>query len=644
MRYANDEPIERVADNRPGRNGVSPELQRKALEKALLAAHDFVPWHRLPDVLAILSLDIFRTRLREGNLIDAYARPEPARTRSHSRALDYRPSDGRGNDPGLPEMGAADTRFGRNMPDTPTGDADLPSPQKISDTLLHRERFIPAEGLNVIAAAWVQFQVHEWFAHKPDRSRNLRVGAHEVPGVPASLAERGARASRWFVNTETHWWDASQIYGSREELTSVLRAPRGELRMVRDAQRNLRLPQQTSGAARGRDLTGFDGGYWAGLSLLHTLFALEHNAICRGLRRRYKGLSDEDVFRKARLINAAVIAKIHTREWSTAILPHRPTRLSLLAQWDGFEKVGVELDPAALAAEINELPLPAPLKDRLAASAPLLVQGFANLPDEARLGLPGRRRAFHGTPFSLTEEFAAVYRMHPLMPDTFRVRDPDTGRAGRPEPFEELSGARTYEYVSRHGPARLWYSFATAPSGALTLHNFPVALRKLTNDDGVTVDLAALDVLRDRERGLPRYNAFRRHLSLKPIERYDELGAENVKALRSVYGRRRGKDGRWHDRVDDIDLQIGLLAEPKPEGFGFSDTAFRVFILMAARRLHCDRFYAEDFNAEVYTEFGRDWIAGRTLAGVLRQHYPALRPLLAAGANPFAPWECATGR
>lgn len=31
---------------------------------------------------------------------------------------------------------------------------------------------------------------------------------------------------------------------------------------------------------------------------------------------------------------------------------------------------------------------------------------------------------------------------------------------------------------------------------------------------------------------------------------------------------------------------IGLVAEPKPEGFGFSDTAFRIFILMASRRLN----------------------------------------------------------
>ena len=38
-------------------------------------------------------------------------------------------------------------------------------------------------------------------------------------------------------------------------------------------------------------------------------------------------------------------------------------------------------------------------------------------------------------------------------------------------------------------------------------------------------------------------------------------------------------------------LMVGLFAEPKPPGFGFSDTAFRIFILMVSRRLKSDRFF-----------------------------------------------------
>jgi hypothetical protein len=40
---------------------------------------------------------------------------------------------------------------------------------------------------------------------------------------------------------------------------------------------------------------------------------------------------------------------------------------------------------------------------------------------------------------------------------------------------------------------------------------------------------------------------------------------------------------------DKVDLMVGMYAETPPEGFGFSATAFRVFILMASRRILSDR-------------------------------------------------------
>jgi len=37
-----------------------------------------------------------------------------------------------------------------------------------------------------------------------------------------------------------------------------------------------------------------------------------------------------------------------------------------------------------------------------------------------------------------------------------------------------------------------------------------------------------------------------------------------------------------------------MLGEQLLPGFGFSDTAFRIFILMASRRLKSDRFFTND--------------------------------------------------
>ena len=84
-----------------------------------------------------------------------------------------------------------------------------------------------------------------------------------------------------------------------------------------------------------------------------------------------------------------------------------------------------------------------------------------------------------------------------------------------------------------------------------------------------------------------------------------------------------------------------LFAEPLPPGFGFSDTAFRIFILMASRRLKSDRFFTTDFTPRVYTQTGMNWIADNTFSTVLLRHAPALNSALARVDNAFAPWPTA---
>ncbi|MFL5561548.1 MAG: peroxidase family protein, partial [Gemmatimonadaceae bacterium] len=83
----------------------------------------------------------------------------------------------------------------------------------------------------------------------------------------------------------------------------------------------------------------------------------------------------------------------------------------------------------------------------------------------------------------------------------------------------------------------------------------------------------------------------------------------------------------------------GMYAEPLPPGFGFSDTAFRVFILMASRRLKSDRFFTTDFRPEVYTQTGIDWVTHTKMKDVLLRHYPDLEPSLDGLPNAFLPWN-----
>jgi hypothetical protein len=84
---------------------------------------------------------------------------------------------------------------------------------------------------------------------------------------------------------------------------------------------------------------------------------------------------------------------------------------------------------------------------------------------------------------------------------------------------------------------------------------------------------------------------------------------------------------------------IGLYAEQPPKGFGFSDTAFRVFILMASRRLKSDRFLTDCYTEEYYTRTGLRWVADNTMITVLLRHFPELSKSLEGVPNAFVPWR-----
>jgi hypothetical protein len=85
-----------------------------------------------------------------------------------------------------------------------------------------------------------------------------------------------------------------------------------------------------------------------------------------------------------------------------------------------------------------------------------------------------------------------------------------------------------------------------------------------------------------------------------------------------------------------------MFAEPLPQGFAFSDTAFRIFIVMASRRLNSDRFFTRDYTPRVYTHEGLEWIAETDMSAVLLRHCPELGPALHGLPTAFKPWNPAT--
>ncbi|MGH3785665.1 MAG: peroxidase family protein, partial [Pseudonocardiaceae bacterium] len=254
---------------------------------------------------------------------------------------------------------------------------------------------------------------------------------------------------------------------------------------------------------------------------------------------------------------------------------------------------------------------------------------------EAINGIPGTTADHYGAPYSLTEEFAAVYRMHSLIPDDFVFRAPFGGVERKPRSLTELRTTEAIPVLRDVGMASVLYTFGISHPGALTLHNYPRTLQGLRHE-GMLFDLAAVDILRDRERGVPRYNRFREAFHKAPVRHFAQLSTHPAWAqeIRDVY------DGD----IDNVDLMIGLLAESPPRGFGFSDTAFRAFLLMASRRLKSDRFFTDCYNEKHYTRAGLDWIDHNSMKTVLLRHFRReLEDVLEPVDNAFRPWASVAG-
>jgi hypothetical protein len=577
-----------------------------------------VGWSRMPKLLGILTLVGLRKRLRERNLFDTGGPADlpagaPGIRRPDGDYMTARTIDGSFNDLDHPLMGSLGSRFGRNIPPELTyPDAEpvmlQPNPRDVSRELLSRDQFIPATTLNQLAGAWLQFEVHDWFSHgksSPDASWEVPVQADDPwPEHPMRIPKTSpdpthspdAGTPPTFVTKDSHWWDASQIYGNDPKLADALRS--WEDGKIRIDEHGL-LPEDLE---THMDLSGVAGNFWVGLGLLHTLFSLEHNAICDRLRAEYRHWSDDQLYQRARLINAALMAKIHTVEWTPAIIAHPTTRLAMNANWWGL--VGERVTSRFGRVSRNEV----------------------------ISGIPGSATDHHGVPYSLTEEFVAVYRMHPLLPDDYTFRSVATDQVLGQLTFPDIGALHTRDRLLEFGVDSCLYSFGVSHPGAITLHNYPRFLQHFDRPDGTLIDLAATDLMRIRERGVPRYNEFRRLFHKKPVESFEELtGGDTTRAeeIRRVY------DGK----LDRVDLMVGLYAEPLPAGFGFSDTAFRVFILMASRRLNSDRFFTRDYRPEVYTPAGFEWINRNTMISVLLRHYPSLEPAVRGLNNGFVPWN-----
>src|SRR5262249_9329485 len=199
---------------------------------------------------------------------------------------------------------------------------------------------------------------------------------------------------------------------------------------------------------------------------------------CDELKRAYPDWLPDRIYNTARLIVSALIAKIHTVEWTPAILATDIIRVGLRANWygapkDWFTQLGMWL-----------------------------------LDSHALKGIPQTLPNHHAAPYSLTDEFAAVYRLHPLIPDDYIFYDYDTKARREPRSFLEIQGERTDDEMRWLRLHNVIYSFGIAHPGAITLHNYPKTLQRFVRTgtgaaNPEVIDLSVVDIVRDRRRGVP---------------------------------------------------------------------------------------------------------------------------------------------
>ena len=658
--------------------------------------------------------------------------------------------------------------------------------------------YIEAPFFNVIAAFWIQFMTHDWFSHL-DEGQNgqqmvalgcatRRAEGADRPLTPEEIAALGcrpgdridqalmadtepppsfdangqSRLSRAFQttrNTNTAWWDASQIYGySARSGQRVKRDPAdaAKLLMVRlpgantagDAQGYLPLFADSDPihpSWTGQEAVAFPDNWSLGLSFLHNVFSREHNLFVDEFRRRaaadpdadsglrdpnapdrviaYRDVTDEEIFQVARLVVSAEIAKIHTIEWTTQLLYDEVLYQGMNANWFGLFREDNKVARALERITVDNLGRSFREADQtlwysvFASGSGIFGLGSRRYADDNGL-LSFRARGddvwnvanpdhvnggvnHFGSPFNFPEEFVTVYRLHPLVPDVFEFRDVvDPNAIRRNVPVVSTFRSRATPAMRDGGLGNWALTLGRQRLGALTLNNHPLFLQNLPmprlNSETGVLDVTALDILRDRERGVPRFNEFRRQYGLKTLTSFDDFVDRRlpedaperrrqeafVAKMRDVYGQHtcddsktitqvqelNGRfvtdclgqpDGTVVDNVEDLDVVVGWLAEStRPHGFAISETQFTVFILNASRRLFSDRFFTSSFRPEFYSHLGVEWVNnngpdGRVMEQgrpngheeevlpfkrVLLRTMPELADELAHVVNAFDPW------
>ena len=499
--------------------------------------------------------------------------------------------DGSNNNLQHPEWGKAHIAFARKMGANYDGDGNTMyqsvNPRTISNNIVAQDRDLPSqESLSALTFAFLQFLDHDITASAEGKTEvaNIAVpagdplfdpfwsGTVEVPfkrsaPMPGS-GENGTDRDQ--INEITAWIDGSGVYGSDIERASWLRSGlHGKLKSTPSAQGEL-LPcntidgncntAQTDPAAPhmasdtdrcGNLLKVFVAGDVRAneqptLLSLHTLFLREHNRICD--QRVAAGFTnDEENYQYARRRVAGLIQSITFNEVLPALGVQLPTYWGYRPNvnpniWNVFATAAYRLGHTMVTPELWAMD--------------------ENCNDlEMSIGCDANTMGVFGGTFNCADDCGSTTLLSPLqLRDAFF--NPSIVANNGIDGLLRGAARQTQQDIDTKVIEDL-RSFLFGAPGAGGL------------------DLAALNIQRGRDHGLPMYNAVRAAFNL-PARSIEQMTSDPAlrQALTDTYG-----------SADNIDPWIGMLAEDKLPNRAIGQTLRRILTAQFRKLRDGDRFF-----------------------------------------------------
>jgi len=394
-----------------------------------------------------------------------------------------------------------------------------------------------------------------------------------VRSLPSPNGPKGPRQQ---LNAVTHYLDGSQVYGSDICHAESLRDPGFKLKMTTNPASHPHSPRKDllpmtphKPECRAKDKMCFEAGdervnEQPGLTMMHTLMVREHNDVAARLALINPHWDKERVFQETRKIVGALIQHITYNEFLPRVLGRRQ-----LAQFElDLQKTGYYNGYRPYCSDIifNEF---ASAAFRFGHS---LIRSNFTLMSEEDMETGG------GMDLPLRDVFE-----NPEFIRSGVVID-NLVRGIVMTPMEEMDNKISEEVAN---------------------HLFEFKNKKFSG-----LDLAALNIQRGRDHGIPGYNKYRQMCGL--------LEASDFTHLTEIPFDFRLKLAKVYRNPNDIDLFTGLLIEEKLPGAIVGPTLACLLGKQFRNLRQCDRFWYE--NGDELTRFSPGQlqeIRGATLSALL---------------------------